>query len=204
MSSSSLTTLVNAWRAFIASKRGTHAVTLCYNSRYGGTASTCYRIERVEAVMVPRRIKKGISIALPCPTDIRLGHKAKSGETHQLPTIRYIPLEAVQADVRYLHSRVDRILYGSRYNTRPTERRTGYLGFVENRDSNIHAHLAWRVPADRTNEFNSIVPHLWSEISYFGSVKIEQVRDGGWSTYMTKAKYDIALGDPNLFLASPI
>lgn len=197
--------LTEAWTEFMVSQRGTYAVTLCYNPKYGGTVSTGYQINRAEPVVLPSKlIAERFCVAPPLPTDTRLPKTGPCGRagSYRLPTVLHVAPETVQADVKRLHARVDHALYGCRYHRRPISRRTSYVGFVEHETSNIHVHLAWRVPVDRVEEFPATLRGAWSDIRPFATDYIVPVRDDGWAKYIIKAKYNVAFGDAALFLAS--
>ncbi|QDM20159.1 hypothetical protein FIU28_02545 [Tardiphaga sp. vice154] len=119
-----------------------------------------------------------------------------------MPTVLKVPLETVHSDLNRLHARIDHTLYGSRYHRRPAMRRTGYIGFIEHQNSNIHVHLAWHVPEDRTNEFSEVVTDEWSAIHAIGTIDVKPVRNEGWANYMIKVANDVVYGDAALFVAS--
>jgi hypothetical protein len=175
-----------AWKSFLASRPGTHAVTLMYNPQHQGTVSPCYRIAQ-----------DGECLRLPTP-----GIPTLRG-ANRLPTARYIPLEQVHRDTDKLHRTVDRKLFGTRYSDRKEGDRSGFVGWIEHPDTNIHVHLSWRVPECRANEFPSVVTDAWMATSRFASIHVESIRDDGWIKYILKDQWGSALnGDAALFVAS--
>ena len=185
----------------MVSRIGTHAVTLNYNPMYGGTAFPGYRIVQGEPVLVPSSIRRG-SFSMRAERRSAEAKRLCKRETITMPTVLKVPLETVHSDLNRLHARIDHTLYGSRYHRRPAMRRTGYIGFIEHENSNIHVHLAWRVPEDRTNEFSKVVTKEWSTVHAIGTIVVKPVRDEGWANYMIKVTNDVVYGDAALFVAS--
>jgi len=130
--------------------------------------------------------------------------KARPG---QLPVTRRISTGRVRWDIDRLHRNLDRRLLGPHY-TGPNfrDRRTSYIGFVENANDNLHVHLLWMVPVHRGNEFEefeSFVQPLWHDLTGgYGSSHVGLIRDAGWTEYALKDQFAAALRDPSLFICS--
>lgn len=176
-----------AWGDFIAAQRANVAVTLCYNpARPGATASPAYQFSG-DGECLPRYPSSfpGVPIA------------------NRLPTLRNISLEQVHREVDWLHRRMDRKLFGTRFNKLPREKRSSFVGCVEKPNSNVHVHLAWTMPDDRTDKFTEIVTDAWLAKNRFASIRVKLIRDGEWAEYITKDQWGTALeGDAALFVAS--
>ena len=172
-----------AWVEFIDGVRPTHAVTIAYNNHCNGTSAPCYRIT-------------------PDGECLKLRSGSSTAHGHRLTTIRYISLATIHDDLRRLHRNVDRKLFGSRFN-HPSSLRTYYRGFIEHADSNVHAHLAWRVPEVRCAEFHHVVQERWLAQSPHHSIKITTATDEGWARYICK-KNDVIAGEAALFVSDPI
>lgn len=205
-----------AWKEFFTAYPATHAVTLSYNPRYGGTASLCQRrkgelvpfpasesgsgdlriIQRRKAAPICYRL---VGEAVPLPTS---GVPVTSSD-NRLPTIRRISLEQVHADLDRLHREVDRTLFGTRFHKLPEERRSSFIGWVEHPTSNLHVHLMWRVREDRADNFPEAVADLWKSVSPFHSSDVQPIYDGGWARYICKDQIGLVLeGDAALFVSS--
>lgn len=184
--------LAQAWVAFFQDFPATHAVTLAYNSIYGGTVLPCYRLKSDGEAILLR--KSDISI---------------NGGDYWLPVTRRVPLETVHRDIEHLHRNLDRQLFGSKFNKLPEHKRSAYVGFIEHVTTNIHIHLLWRVPDDRSTQFEERLPVNWRMIdrphSQFYSAHVQPIRDGGWAHYVCKDQVGRTLeDDPLLFVSSRV
>ncbi|GJD54753.1 hypothetical protein [Methylobacterium dankookense] len=176
-----------AWGSFFAAQAANVAVTLCYNpERAGGTSSVAYRFS-----------KDGECLPLP-PSGLSGGQR-----TNRLPTTHHVSLMQVHRDVDWLHRKMDRKLFGTRFNELPAEKRSSFVGYVEKPNSNVHVHIAWTMPDSRVDEFTEIVTNAWLARTPFGSIRVKLIHDGGWGRYATKEQWGAALeGDAALFVAS--
>ncbi|MGU3466876.1 hypothetical protein ACLBXO_18675 [Methylobacterium sp. C33D] len=103
----------------------------------------------------------------------------------------------------WLHRKMDRKLFGTRFNELPCEKRSSFVGYIENPSSNIHVHLVWTMPDARVDEFTEIVTDVWLAKSRFTSIRVTLIRDDGWSEYAAKDQWGASLeGDAALFIAS--
>jgi hypothetical protein len=171
-----------AWGEFLG-EFGGHAVTLSYNQHHVGTASPCYRIT-------------------PDGEYLRLrgsGVAARYG-VNRISGARRISLEQVHADLDRLHGRVDRKLFGARFNKLPADQRTAFVGFVEHLTSNAHIHVAWRAPIARAEEFIAVVTEVWLATGPAATINVQPIRDAGWGRYITKDQHGEA--EAALFVAS--
>jgi hypothetical protein len=176
--------LNRAWSDFVASYPATFAVTLAYNPIWTGTVCPADRITEADE-----------RIRLPMPA-----LRARSG-VWQLATPRKIPCERIHANVGHLHRNVDRKLFGTRFHKLSPKQRTGYIGLIENPETNAHVHLAWRVPPNRSDEFTGLIRPLWRKMEPYGTADVERIYDvKGWGWYCTKRRP--ARKDPELFVAS--
>lgn len=106
-----------------------------------------------------------------------------------------IGLDQVRRDLQHLHGLVDRRLYGPRFYKRKPVKRTSYIGCVEHKDSNLHVHLAWRVPQDNRKIFERAIAEIWCSPSRSTTVAVKRITDlAGWAQYMTK---DLDPQDPD-------
>ncbi|WP_238193286.1 hypothetical protein [Methylobacterium frigidaeris] len=175
----SKTDLATAWEAFVAARRATVAVTLSYNpERPGGTASPSYQFSQDGECFA------GPTSSLPGSRSINC-----------LPIMAQISLTRVAQDVDWLHRKVDRKLFGTRYNKLPANDRSSFVGFVEKPRSNMHVHLAWTVPDDRVDAFTEFVTDAWLAKSRFASIRVKLIYDGNWGQYISKDQWRAALQD---------
>jgi len=172
-----------AWSDLFATYPASFAVTLAYNPTLVGTVFPAYRL-----------LGTGERIRLPMPA-----LKARS-DVRQLATSLKVSCERIQSDLDRLHRNMDRKLFGARFHKLPTERRTAFMGFIENLETNAHVHLSWRVPGDRLEEFAGQIQGLWLKTTPHGSIRIKPIEDAGWGSYSTKRRP--ALKDPELFVAN--
>jgi hypothetical protein len=121
-------------------------------------------------------------------------------DVRRLAAYRKIPCEKVHADLDHLHWRIDRKLFGSRFHKLSPERRTGFIGFIQHQETNIHVHLSWRVPDSRCDEFGERIGPLWREITPYGTTALKRIYSKGWGSYTTRERP--ALKAPELFVAS--
>jgi hypothetical protein len=175
--------LDRAWSDFVESYPASFAVTIAYNPVLAGTVFPAFRV-----------VETGERIQLPMPA-----LKARSG-IWQLATPLKVPCESIQSDLDRLHRNMDRKLFGPRFHKLPPERRTGFIGFIENLETNAHVHLSWRVPGDRLEEFAGRIEGLWLKTTPYGSIRIKPIEDKGWGSYSTKRRP--ALKAPELFVWS--
>ena len=65
-----------------------------------------------------------------------------------------------------------------------------YIGIVEHIYSNIHGHLAVKIPNIITDEFiydiEMVIQVLWKTVQIGGSVYVDRIYSNGWFYYMTK------------------
>jgi len=179
--------LAKAWEDFFAARRAGVGVTLAYNpQRPGGTASPTYRFTLDgECLRGPTSGLSGVPVA------------------NCLPTMGHISLVQVHRDIDWLHRKMDRRLFGTRFNELPSEERSDFVGYIENPNSNVHVHLAWTMPDARCDEFTEIVTNAWLARSRFNSIRVKLIRDSGWGEYIAKEQWSAALdGDAALFVAS--
>ncbi|WP_157080591.1 hypothetical protein [Methylobacterium variabile] len=106
-----------------------------------------------------------------------------------------VVLEKVAADLDHLHGFLDRRLYGAYFHQRPPARRTTYIGCVENKNNNLHVHLAWRVPEDNKKMFAQKIKEIWCSAPGKRTISVKPINDlMGWSSYTTK---DLDPRDPD-------
>ncbi len=173
-----------AWGEFLTGFGGQHAVTLAYNNHISGTAAPCYRIAQDSGECLRLR---GSGVAA------RYGVSRVSGA-------RMIAVEQVHKDLHWLHGRVDRKLFGTRFNQLPDDQRTAFVGFIEHLNSNTHIHLAWRVPVARVEQFDAVVTEAWLAMGPAATINVQSIRDDGWGRYIAKDQHGEA--EAALFIAS--
>jgi hypothetical protein len=163
------------------------AVSLSYNPGIsGGTVSPTYRFTQD-------------GVCLKGPTSAQTGVPIAD----RLPSARRISLAQVHRDMDWLHRKMDRKLFGTRFSELPAEQRSRFIGYVEKPTSNIHLHLAWTLPDSRVDEFTEIVTDAWQARSRFNSLRVKLIHDGGWGAYIVKEQWGAAFeGDAALFVAS--
>lgn len=176
-----------AWGDFFSARCPNVALTLSYNPmRPGGTASPTYRMTEYGE-------------CLPGPVSSRPDARV----ANYLPVMRYIPLEQVHQDMDWLHRKMDRKLFGTRFHKLPSGERSSFVGCVEKAASNIHVHLAWTMPDNRVDKFTEIVTDAWLAKNRSNSIRVTLIRDSGWGAYMAKEQWGAAFeGDAALFVAS--
>lgn len=174
-----------AWGNFLGDFDAQFAVTVAYNPHHLGTADRCYRFSS-DGECLPVRGSGIVS---------RYGINRVAGT-------RFIPLEQVHRDLDRLHARVDRTLFGKRFNTFPEAKRTAFVGLIEHPQANLHAHLCWRVPDMRADEFAAVVSAAWRATGPSRTIDVQPIRDSGWAHYTVKHQYGAALNDAALFIAS--
>lgn len=96
-----------------------------------------------------------------------------------------VTIDQVHRDLDHLHGLVDRKLYGPRYYKRQPARRTTYIGCIEHQHSNLHVHLAWRVPQVDKLLFEVEIAKIWRSSSPSATIDIVPIYDG-WAAYITK------------------
>ncbi|MGY6286087.1 hypothetical protein ACXIT0_24890 [Methylorubrum extorquens] len=182
---SSLTAARNAAMADFITASGQWAITLAYNNHRPGTSGPCYRITSEGECL-------------------RIGGSGIAAHygINRLAGARRISLEQVHRDLDRLHARVDRKLFGCRFNELPGEQRTAFVGFVEHARTNLHVHLTWRVPETRAEEFVSVIAEAWRATGPAATIDVQPIRDAGWGRYVTKDQWGAALDDAALFVAS--
>lgn len=108
-------------------------------------------------------------------------------------TVRF---ERVQRDLDKFHARVDRKLFGNKYNKIEAERRTWWAGCAEHLSSNIHVHLIVRVAPDKAKSIEKLWSGdrcpVWSLIAPAGSSILKPLADRDnafqWARYMLKER----------------
>lgn len=114
-----------------------------------------------------------------------------------------VSLARIRDDLDALHLYVDVKLHGRYVTGWPEERRCAFIGFVEHPETNAHAHMLWRVPAARRDEFEQVLDMIWARIHPPGSSDVKPNPDAGWAKYACKDQWGATLdGDPALFVAS--
>lgn len=107
-----------------------------------------------------------------------------------------INLEKVKDDLNRLHGLVDRRLYGDYFHKRKPERRSTYIGCVENKSNNLHVHLAWRVREDNKKIFSQAIEEIWRSSSPSATIDVKLITDiAGLASYMCK---DLNPRDPDI------
>ncbi|HEV7456747.1 MAG TPA: hypothetical protein VGN96_08210 [Roseococcus sp.] len=93
-------------------------------------------------------------------------------------------------DLRALHARLDRRLFGKRFNARPAAARVWFVAALENLKANGHAHLAVRVPHGHQDAFVDLVngfPSIWRSLVTRGSHDLQPIECVmRWAAYATK------------------
>lgn len=133
----------------------------------------------------------------------------RTGATHAVtlvwnPEDGKLSAERVHADTAIAHGRLDRTLMGKRFNKRPVDERTGYVGFIEHPEANTHAHFAWRVPIKHHARFEAVFKEQWDHLHPYGDVDVQVLYDAtGWAAYMSKDQWRTShADDAALLLAS--
>ena len=86
---------------------------------------------------------------------------------------RATTLEAAWKTLDQFHARVDRKMLGPKW-AKDAGRRTRFIAFAENVESNLHLHLA-AVPADRDGRlFWKVSRRIWADLVSSGNMDIEQ------------------------------
>lgn len=118
------------------------------------------------------------------------------------------------AFVRF-HRDIDQFLIGPRYNKASKQHlRTEAVGIMEGLPDAGHIHAVFRLPADRSTDFESLFRPLTGDITVNpkrlnpwawrivgGTARVERITDAaGWLFYSTKHFTDIDAADRVMFL----
>ena len=97
--------------------------------------------------------------------------------------------DRIRRDLRALHARVDRALFGTRFHKKSAAERTRFVAFVEGEDRHHpHVHSVWWVPRQHLLRFAGLFcDGLWSKFAYRGSHEMTLIHpDRGCWSYSTK------------------
>ncbi|MGI4812077.1 MAG: hypothetical protein ACRYGG_01855 [Janthinobacterium lividum] len=102
-----------------------------------------------------------------------------------------VHMDRIRSVLKHLHAAVDRRLFGTRYPLLPADQRTAFAAVVELPDAHPHMHMAWRVPADRSEEFEHLFagrkPIIWTHLAPAGTAALEPITKArGWTAYLSK------------------
>jgi hypothetical protein len=106
-------------------------------------------------------------------------------------TLRYasapITADQIRHDLRDMHAKVDRRLYGRDFHRSPT--RSSYWAVVETLDTNPHAQVGWYFPrdADARTLDDLLRDGLWQRRYAMGGTHDVQPHRSGWAGYACKA-----------------
>jgi hypothetical protein len=96
-----------------------------------------------------------------------------------------IPLDRIRRDLRAVHARLDRRLYGCRFHLRPAAQRTRYWATVELLDDYPHVHVGWLLPDGGAVLRDMLDAGLWTMCAPAGTYDVQRYRHG-WATYAVK------------------
>jgi len=109
-------------------------------------------------------------------------------------TLRYasppITMDKIRHDLRDLHAKVDRKLYGRDFHRSPI--RSSYWAVVETIDTNPHVHVGWAFPTDADAQTldNLLQDGLWQHRYATGGTQNVQPHRSGWAEYACKELRD--------------
>lgn len=115
-----------------------------------------------------------------------------------------VSLENARKSVGRCFCKVDRKLFGTRFQQKPERRISGVFVF-EHLESNLHAHGLVRVPKERLGTFTSLFPEtqrgIWSDVWSAGTQWTTQASNpAGFASYMAKEQRATSLPETMLFL----
>lgn len=106
---------------------------------------------------------------------------------------RGITLRGAREKFRNYLARLNRRLFGPRWSQRPALESVQAIAIAEHLNSNLHFHVAARLPPDKMERFHEIVEPVWRGLVPGGDAHIVPVSYlPGWAWYMTKSFYDRA------------
>lgn len=146
----------------------THALTLTYPLPKKG----CYRLDKIHS----GEIKNVIFCR---------------EEKRPLLSWSSATLNRLQKDLYSLHLRVDRELFGARFNKKPLNSRTRFFAFPSGfSDGNMpHVHMAWSVPEKMVEIFDKLFQNnsretFWQSLVSAGTHRLDRIYDQiGWIEY---------------------
>lgn len=98
-------------------------------------------------------------------------------------------LEAARAKLTEFHKRLDKSVFGRNW-WRRAESRSAYIAVVEHPDSNLHLHIALRLPPDRFFVVLGCAAKIWGKLVPSGSVAVSETYDvPRLAEYMTKEMF---------------
>jgi hypothetical protein len=105
-------------------------------------------------------------------------------------TLRYasapITVDKIRHDLRDIHARVDRKLFGRDFHLSAT--RSSYWGVIEALDTNPHVHVGWHFPDDAGAQTldDLLRDGLWQRRYAPGGTHDVQTHRSGWAGYACK------------------
>ncbi len=103
---------------------------------------------------------------------------------------RETTLLGARAKFRNYLARLNRSLFGPRWSQRSALESVQAIAVPEHLNSNLHFHVAARVPPDKIERFQAIAEPIWHELVAGGQVYIVPISSlTGWAGYMTKSYF---------------
>lgn len=97
-----------------------------------------------------------------------------------------ISLDRIRADLRAVHGRLDRRLYGTRFHLRPPGQRTRWWAVVEQLRDYPHIHTGWSLRTDQEAVLSAMLDDgLWRRFAPGGTWNLQPYRTG-WASYAAK------------------
>lgn len=127
-------------------------------------------------------------------------------QENKLPLLSWssATINRLRNDLYSLHLRVDRKIFGSRFNKKPLDSRTRFFAFPSGfDDGNMpHVHMVWSIPEGVVEVFEKCFTTnsretFWQHIVVAGTHRLDRINDeNGW------IKYCQMQSDPSIFIIS--
>lgn len=100
----------------------------------------------------------------------------------------YASLDRGRYTLKRFHDKVDREIFGIRFNDIPMKDRTFFFAFPERMTINLHYHLYIRPPFGKLALFMDVAPEIWKKVCPSGNLKIDLITS---ETDLRKGSYYI-------------
>lgn len=98
-----------------------------------------------------------------------------------------ISVDRIRADLRTVHGRLDRRLYGPRYHLRAASQRSRWWAVAEMIADYPHVHVGWTLHGDQVATLSAMLDAgLWRRCAPGGTWDVQPYRPG-WAGYAVKA-----------------
>lgn len=87
----------------------------------------------------------------------------------------YASTDRARAALRYFHKGIDRKIFGKHFYQTAPNKRTFFIAFPENINSNLHYHLLIRPPQNKVERLIDVAPRVWEKICKQGDLKADLI-----------------------------